>query len=39
MLLDGVDIREYQLKSLRSQVSMVLQPPLVFPLTVRENIA
>ncbi|NEQ09003.1 MAG: ABC transporter ATP-binding protein, partial [Moorea sp. SIO4E2] len=37
--IDGVDIREYQLKSLRHQISMVLQPPLVFPLTIRENIA
>jgi ATP-binding cassette, subfamily B, bacterial len=27
------------LKSLRSQIAMVLQPPLVFPLSVRENIA
>jgi len=37
--IDGVDIREFQLKSLRSQISMVLQPPLVFPITMRENIA
>lgn len=39
VLLDGVDVRDYQLKSLREQISMVLQPPLVFPITVRENIA
>lgn len=39
VLVDGVDLREYQLKSLRSQISMVLQPPLVFPVTVKENIA
>ncbi|NLI80792.1 MAG: ABC transporter ATP-binding protein [Deltaproteobacteria bacterium] len=39
VLIDGVDVREYQIKSLRSQISMVLQPPLVFPITVRENIA
>jgi len=39
VLVDGVDIREYQLKSLRRQIAMVLQPPLVFPITVRENIA
>ncbi len=39
VLIDGTDIREYQLKSLRSQISMVLQPPLVFPVSVRENIA
>ncbi|MBP8645235.1 MAG: ABC transporter ATP-binding protein [Syntrophobacteraceae bacterium] len=39
VLVDGTDVREYQLKSLRSQISMVLQPPLVFPMTIRENIA
>src|SRR5215469_3566417 len=37
--IDGVDVREYKLKSLRSQISMVLQPPLIFPLSVRDNIA
>jgi ATP-binding cassette subfamily B protein/subfamily B ATP-binding cassette protein MsbA len=37
--IDGVDIREFRLKSLRRQIAMVLQPPLVFPLTLRENIA
>ncbi len=39
VLLDGIDLRDYQLKSLRRQVSMVLQPPLVFPVSVVENIA
>ena len=29
--IDGVDLREYTLKSLRSQIAMVLQPPLIFP--------
>jgi ATP-binding cassette subfamily B protein/subfamily B ATP-binding cassette protein MsbA len=38
VLLDGVDVREYRLRSLRTQVGMVLQPPLVFPTTLRENI-
>ena len=37
--IDGVDIREFQLKSLRRQIAMILQPPLVFPFTIRENIA
>jgi ATP-binding cassette, subfamily B, bacterial len=37
--VDGVDLREYLLKSLRSQIAMVLQPPLIFPLSVRDNIA
>jgi ATP-binding cassette subfamily B protein len=39
VLIDGVDVREYQLKSLRRQIAMVLQPPLVFPISVRDNIA
>jgi ATP-binding cassette subfamily B protein/subfamily B ATP-binding cassette protein MsbA len=37
--IDGVDIREFQLKSLRRQIAMILQPPLVFPFTIQENIA
>jgi ATP-binding cassette subfamily B protein len=37
--IDGVDLREFQLKSLRRQIAMVLQPPLIFPITIRENIA
>jgi len=37
--IDGIDIKEFQLKSLRSQIAMVLQPPLVFPITIKENIA
>jgi len=39
VLIDGVDIRDYKLKTLRQQISMVLQPPLIFPLSVRDNIA
>jgi ATP-binding cassette subfamily B protein len=39
VLLDGIDVREFRLKALRQQVAMVLQPALVFPTTLRENIA
>ena len=39
VLIDGIDAREFTLISLRQQVAMVLQPPLVFPVSVRENIA
>lgn len=39
VLLDGTDVRELTLASLRRQVAMVLQPPLVFPITIGENIA
>lgn len=39
VLIDGIDVRQYRLKSLRRQIAMVLQPPLVFPMSVRDNIA
>ncbi len=37
--IDGIDLREYTLPSLRGQIGMVLQPPLIFPLSVADNIA
>ena len=39
VLIDGIDLRHYQLATLRRQIAMVLQPPIVFPLSVRDNIA
>lgn len=38
VLLDGIDIRELTLDSLRRQISMVLQEPLLFSTTIGENI-
>jgi ATP-binding cassette, subfamily B, bacterial len=35
----GVDVRQFSLKSLRGQIAMVLQPPLIFPISVRDNLA
>jgi ATP-binding cassette, subfamily B, bacterial len=37
--IDGVDVREFKTQSLRRQIAMILQPPLIFPFTIRENIA
>jgi ATP-binding cassette subfamily B protein/subfamily B ATP-binding cassette protein MsbA len=37
--IDGVDARQYALKSLRHQIGMVLQPPLIFPVSAGDNIA
>ena len=37
--MDGVDIRDYTVDSLRSQVAMVFQDSVLFGLSVRENIA
>ncbi len=38
VLVDGVDVKALTLKSLRQQVSIVLQEPLLFSGTIAENI-
>jgi ATP-binding cassette subfamily B protein/subfamily B ATP-binding cassette protein MsbA len=37
--LDGIDIRTIQLRSLRENISMVLQDPILLGSTIEENIA
>lgn len=39
VLIDGRDIREYTLASLRPQMSVVLQDSLLFAASIRDNIA
>jgi ATP-binding cassette subfamily B protein/subfamily B ATP-binding cassette protein MsbA len=39
VLLDGQDVRDVQVRSLREQVALALQEPFLFPFTVAENIA
>ena len=39
VLVDGKDVRDLQLLSLRRQVGLVLQEPFLFPFTIAENIA
>lgn len=39
ILLDGVDIRDYNLDGLRNQIGFVLQDTVLFYGTIRENIA
>lgn len=39
VLLDGRDLRSFDKRSLRRQIGMVLQPPIVFPASLRDNIA
>ncbi len=39
VLVDGHDVRDLQLKSLRSAIGIVLQEPFLFSQTVAENIA
>jgi ATP-binding cassette subfamily B multidrug efflux pump len=38
VLIDGIDIRNVSIESLRSQVSIVLQDTFIFSGTIRENI-
>ena len=39
VLIDGIDVRELSLDSLRSQVGIVTQDPILFNDTIRNNIA
>ncbi len=39
ILIDGIDIRDVTLRSLRDQISLVTQDSVIFPGTVAENIA
>jgi subfamily B ATP-binding cassette protein MsbA len=38
VLIDGYDVRDLRLESLRSQIGMVLQEPFLFNMSIRENI-
>lgn len=38
VLLDGVDLRELRLRSLRGAIGLVPQQPLLFPATLDENV-
>jgi ATP-binding cassette subfamily B protein/subfamily B ATP-binding cassette protein MsbA len=37
--VDGIDVRDLTVSSLRSHISIVLQDPFLFPVSVAENIA
>jgi ABC-type multidrug transport system fused ATPase/permease subunit len=39
VLIDGVDVRDVTLSSVRSQIAVISQDPFLFSTTVRENIA
>jgi ATP-binding cassette subfamily B (MDR/TAP) protein 1 len=39
VLVDGVDVKEWNLTSLRSQFGLVQQDPILFSVSIRENIA
>lgn len=39
VLLDGHDIRQYNVKYLREQIGLVSQEPILFAMSIRDNIA
>ncbi|HEX8229935.1 MAG TPA: ABC transporter transmembrane domain-containing protein, partial [Chloroflexia bacterium] len=39
VMLDGRDVREYTIESVRSQISVVMQDTILFAASVRDNIA
>ncbi|HEV8485828.1 MAG TPA: ATP-binding cassette domain-containing protein, partial [Blastocatellia bacterium] len=39
VLVNGQDVRQVKLKSLRNEIALVLQEPFLLPLTVADNIA
>ena len=39
ILIDGVDIADYKVAALRAQIAFVMQDTVLFPGTIRENIA
>jgi ATP-binding cassette subfamily B protein len=38
VLLDGIDVRQYQLRSLRERIAIVLQDPVLFAGTIADNL-
>ena len=38
ILIDGVDIKDYNIRQLRKQIGIVMQEPLLFNSTIKENI-
>lgn len=39
IMIDGLDVRDYRIKSLREHIGIVRQDPFIFSTTFRENIA
>ena len=39
VMLDGVDVRDIQISSLRAQIAVVLQEPFLLPVSIADNIA
>lgn len=39
VLIDGIDVKDYQRESLRQQIGIVMQDTVIFGVSIRENIA
>lgn len=38
LTIDGIDIREYNVNALRNQIGVVMQEPMLFNMSIKENI-
>ncbi len=38
ILIDGIDIKDYNVEALRKQIGIVMQEPLLFNTTIKKNI-
>jgi ABC-type multidrug transport system fused ATPase/permease subunit len=38
ILIDGVDIKDYNISALRKQIGFVMQEPILFNMSIKENI-
>jgi ABC-type multidrug transport system fused ATPase/permease subunit len=38
IMLDGVNIKDYNLHDLRNAISLVMQEPIIFNYTIKDNI-
>ncbi len=38
VLIDGVDVRQYRIRSLREKIAIVLQDPVLFSGTIADNL-
>ena len=37
-MIDGKDIREYNVKALKKQIGLVMQEPILFNMSIKDNI-
>ena len=37
-MIDGIDIKDYNISDLRKQIGIVMQEPILFNMSIKENI-